>query len=116
MCYAIGMSIHADDVAAELIAHIREVSGFSQTELARRGGLDRSVLSAYEHGRRQPSVAALARIAAAAGMQLDLATARNAAADEHAGRVLAQVLELAEALPYRPREELTYPPLIQLGA
>jgi transcriptional regulator with XRE-family HTH domain len=116
MCYPIDMSIRAVDVAAELIAHIREVSGFSQTELARRSGLDRSVLSAYEHGRRQPSVAALARIAAAAGMQLDLATARNAAANEHTGRVLAQVLELAEALPYRPREELTYPPLIQLSA
>lgn len=102
-------------VAAGLIARIRKTSGFSQTELAQRSGLDRSVLSAYEHGRRQPSVAALARIAAAAGMELDLAAASNAAADEHVGRVLAQVLELAEALPYRPRDELTYPPLIQLS-
>jgi uncharacterized protein len=105
----------SDGVAAELIARIREDSGYSQTELARRSGLDRSVLSAYEHGRRQPSVAALARIAAAAGVELDLTPARNAAAEEHAGRVLAQVLELAEALPYRPRDELAYPPLIQLS-
>jgi transcriptional regulator with XRE-family HTH domain len=106
----------SDGVAAELIARIREVSGYSQTELARRSGLDRSVLSAYENGRRQPSVAALARILAAAGMELDLTFSRNAAAEEHAGRVLAQVLELAEALPYRPRDELAYPPLIQLSA
>ncbi len=106
---------NVNDVAAELIVGIRKTSGFSQTELARRSGLDRSVLSAYEHGRRQPSVAALARIAAAAGMELNLATASTAAADERAGRVLAQVLELAELLPYRPREELTYPPLIQLS-
>ncbi|HUB74054.1 MAG TPA: helix-turn-helix domain-containing protein [Solirubrobacteraceae bacterium] len=105
-----------DDVAAKLIARIREASGHSQTELARRSGLDRSVLSAYEHGRRQPSVAALARIAAAAGVELDLAPARNGAAEEHAGRVLAQVLELAEALPHRTRGELVYPPLIQLSA
>jgi hypothetical protein len=35
-------------------------------------------------------------------------------AEEHAGRVLAQVIELAESLPYRPKDELTYPPLIQL--
>jgi transcriptional regulator with XRE-family HTH domain len=76
--------------------------------------VDRSALSAYEHGRRQPSVAALARIAAAAGMALDIAPARNAAAEEHAGRVLAQVIELAESLPYRPKDELTYPPLVQL--
>lgn len=110
------VSAHDDEIAAELIARIRAVSGFTQTELARRSGLDRSVLSAYEHGRRQPSVAALARIAAAAGMELDLAAARNVAAEEHAGRVLGQVLELAEALPYKPREELAYPPLIELRA
>lgn len=110
------MSVQAADVAADLIARLRQGSGLSQTELARRSGFDRSVLSAYEHGRRQPSVAALARIAEAAGMQLDLAASPSAAADEHAGRVLAQVLELAEALPYRPPGELVYPPLIQLGS
>jgi transcriptional regulator with XRE-family HTH domain len=110
------MAVDVEDVAAELIARIRRARGYSQTELARRSGLDRSALSAYENGRRQPSVAALARIAAAAGMQLDLAASSNAAADEHAGRILAQVLELAEALPYRPRDELAYPPLIQLRA
>ncbi|HLL93141.1 MAG TPA: helix-turn-helix transcriptional regulator [Solirubrobacteraceae bacterium] len=110
------MAVDAEDVAAELIARIRRARGYSQTELARRSGLDRSALSAYEHGRRQPSVATLARIAAAAGMQLDLAAAPNAAAEEHTGRILAQVLELAEALPYRPRDELAYPPLIQLRA
>lgn len=104
----------SDGVAGELVARIRRQSGFSQTELARRSGVDRSALSAYEHGRRQPSVAALARIAAAAGMALEVEPARNAAAEEHAGRVLAQVIELAESLPYRPKDELAYPPLIQL--
>lgn len=108
------MFTSADEVAAEAITRIRRRSGFSQTELARRSGIDRSALSAYEHGRRQPSVAALARIAAAAGMELDLAPSRSAVADEHSGRVLAQVIELAESLPYKPRDELTYPPLIQL--
>jgi len=110
------MQTDPDAVAATLVARLRESSGLTQTELARRSGLDRSALSAYEHGRRQPSVGALARIAAAAGMELDTVPARNAAADEHAGRILAQVIELAEALPYRPGEELTYPPLIQLAA
>ena len=110
------MSARPTDVAADLIARLRQGSGLSQTELSRRSGIDRSVLSAYEHGRRQPSVAALARIAEAAGMQLDLAASSNAAADEQAGRVLAQVLELAEVLPYRPPGELTYPPLIQLDS
>lgn len=75
-----------------------------------------SVLSAYEHGRRQPSVAALARIATAAGLELQLAPAGDRAEVEHAGKVLAQVLDLAEQLPYRPRPELSYPPLIRLAA
>jgi uncharacterized protein len=110
------MSGSNDRVAGDLIAQIRRTAGLSQVDLARRSGLQQSVLSAYEHGRRQPSVAALARIAAAAGMGLDLTPSRNAAAEEHAGRVLAQVLELAEALPYRPHNELAYPPLIQLSA
>jgi transcriptional regulator with XRE-family HTH domain len=105
---------NADIVAGELVARIRRQSGLSQTELSHRSGVDRSALNAYEHGRRQPSVAALVRIAAAAGLALDLVPARNAAAEEHAGRVLAQVIELAESLPYRPKDELMYPPLIQL--
>jgi transcriptional regulator with XRE-family HTH domain len=108
------MAATTNDVAARLVGRIRRQSGFSQTELALRSGVDRSALSAYEHCRRQPSVAALARIAAAAGMALEVAPARNAVAEEHAGRVLAQVIELAESLPYRPKDELTYPPLIQL--
>jgi transcriptional regulator with XRE-family HTH domain len=109
-------AVDPDNLAADLIGRIRRPTGFSQTELARRSGIDRSVLNAYEHGRRQPSVAALARIAAAAGMELDLTAARNVAAEEQAGRVLAQLLELAEALPYKPRDELAYPPLIELQA
>jgi transcriptional regulator with XRE-family HTH domain len=108
------MALEFDGVAPNLIARVRDATGFSQTELAARTGIDRSVLSAYQHGRRQPSVAALARIAQAGGMDLDLVPSQGAAADERAGRVLAQVLDLAEALPYRARDELTYPPLIQL--
>lgn len=108
------MAVEYEAVAPRLIAQVREATGFSQTELAGRTGIDRSVLSAYQHGRRQPSVAALARIAEAGGMELDLVPSHGAAADERAARVLAQVLDLAEALPYRARDELTYPPLIQL--
>jgi len=105
-----------DSVARELIVEARRASGLSQAELARRTGIQRSVLSAYEHGRRQPSVAAFVRIVAAAGMELQLAPATDQEAVEHAGNVLSQVLDLAEQLPYRPRKELAYPPLIRLAA
>ena len=33
-----------------------------------------------------------------------------------AGDILVQVIELAEQMPYRPRKDLAYPPLIRLAA
>ena len=110
------MLLTADHVASQLIADIRRTSGLSQAELARRAGMQSSVLSAYARGRRQPSVESLARIAEAAGVELQLAPRADRAATEHAGKVLAQVLDLAEHLPYRPRPELSYPPLIRRAA
>src|SRR4051812_34470075 len=108
---------HSNDrVGGALIGEIRRESGLSQAELARRTGMQRSVLSAYEHGRRQPSVAALARIARAAGLEVRVSPACDQPALEHAGNILGQVLDLAELIPYRPRRELAYPPLIRLAA
>jgi transcriptional regulator with XRE-family HTH domain len=102
------------EVAGELIRDMRMRSGLRQAELARRAGLPRSVVSAYEHGRRQPGVDALARLAAAAGLELKLGAA--APVDPvRAGRILAQVLDLAEALPARRRGPLEYPPLRRLA-
>jgi transcriptional regulator with XRE-family HTH domain len=104
-------------VAGELIRRVREGSGLSQADLARRAGMPRSVLSAYEHGHRQPAVAALARIAAAAGMRIGVGLAPAAGVDvDRAGEILTQVLDLAEQLPQRPRGELAYPPLNRLAA
>ena len=108
------MQSRANDLAATLIGEIGKRSGLSQAELARRAGLDRSVLNAYVHGRRQPSVAALGRIARGAGLTLELIPTATDAATEHAGEVLSRVLDLAAAMPYRPRPELEYPPLIRL--
>lgn len=94
-----------------MIRKIRSASGLSQAELARRAGMSRSVVNAYEHGARQPGVDALARIAAAGGMQLALDQRRERVDPGRAGRLLEQVVELAEALPYRPRRELGFPGL-----
>ncbi len=110
------MSGTNDRVSADLIAKIRERSGLTQAELARRSGLQSSVLSAYEHGRRQPSVAALARIARAAGLEIEISPLSDAEALDRAGKILIQVLDLADRMPSRPRGELRYPPLIRLAA
>jgi transcriptional regulator with XRE-family HTH domain len=103
-----------DGAAAELITEIGRRSGLKQVELARRAEMDRSVLSAYVHGRRQPSVAAVARIARGAGLQLELVPAESDASLEHSARVLSMVLDLAGSLPFKGRGELEYPPLIRL--
>jgi transcriptional regulator with XRE-family HTH domain len=100
-------------VAADLIRQTRRRAGLRQAELARRAGLARSVVNAYEHGRRQPAVDALARLVAAGGLELRVAPAVRQLDEDRAGRLLAQVLDLAEALPHRRRGRLTYPPRLR---
>lgn len=84
--------------------------------MARRAGIPRSVLNAYIRGSREPGADALLRIAVAGGMDLR-AEPRKPPVDPHrASHILVQVLELAEALPFRPRAEMQYPPLVELLA
>jgi transcriptional regulator with XRE-family HTH domain len=97
--------------AAALVAGILQKSGLTQAELARRAGLPRSVLNAYLRGSREPGVDALLRIAGAAGVKLELEERRPPVDPHRASYILNQVLGLAEALPYRPRAEMAYPPL-----
>ena len=97
--------------ASNLIGDIRSQSGLKQAELARRASMPRSVVNAYERGNRQPGVDALARLAAAANMKLEVAPLSNPVDPKRAGRLLAQVLDLAEALPGKRRGPLAYPPL-----
>jgi transcriptional regulator with XRE-family HTH domain len=97
--------------AAALIAEVLQQSGLSQAELARRAGLPRSVLNAYLKGHREPGGEALLRIAAAGGVRLGVEKRKPPVDPDRAGRILNQVLGLAEALPYRPRAEMAYPPL-----
>ncbi len=94
-------------VAAKLIREIRAERGLSQAELARATGLTRSVVNAYEHGRRQPGVDALARIAESTGMRLQVTP--EPVDPIRAGRILEQVLDLASELPFRKPGKLEYP-------
>lgn len=99
--------------AQALIEDIQRRSGLSQAELARRAGIPRSVLNVYLRGRREPGADALLRLAAAGGQELRLAERKPPVDPERASKILVQVLELAEALPFRPRAEIPYPPLAQ---
>lgn len=85
--------------------------------MARRAGTSQPVISAYEHGRRDPTISTLRRLLAAAGARLDLGasslTAQEAApsATETRARAarLVDALLLADAIPHRRRGELTFP-------
>src|ERR1043166_5926238 len=94
-----------------LVEQIRAQSGLSQAELARRAGMPRSVVNAYVKGAREPGVEALSRLAVAGGLELKVNRRKPPVDAERAGRILIQVLELAEALPFRPRADLDYPHL-----
>ena len=86
--------------AGELLRALRAASGRTQAEVAQAAGLPASVLSAYERGRREPSFAAVARIVEVLGHRL---TAVPRLDPVRQGQRLAEVLELAEALPFEPR-------------
>jgi transcriptional regulator with XRE-family HTH domain len=101
------------DIAAELM-RARRSAGLTQRDLAALAGTSQATIAAYESGRKKPSVPVLTRLLGAAGSELRVVEApgrRTAAELEQAGRHLAQVMSLAEALPYRPSQRLRYPRL-----
>jgi transcriptional regulator with XRE-family HTH domain len=54
-----------------LLQHARSSAGLTQHEFARRAGTSRTTLSAYENGRKSPTVATFARLLAEAGYELE---------------------------------------------
>jgi uncharacterized protein len=100
---------------ADLIKTVRRRRGLSQSELARRAGTSQPVVSAYEHGRRDPTVGTLRKLLAAGGAQLrldallqpELTPPRDLV--EHARRLL-DVLSLADAIPARARSRVLKAP------
>jgi transcriptional regulator with XRE-family HTH domain len=56
--------------ARGLLVQVRHAAGLSQDELARRAHTSRPTLSAYEHGRKSPTLATTERLLAEAGYQL----------------------------------------------
>lgn len=101
----------AQSPTTSLLKEILRRSGLGQAELARRAGIPRSVLNVYLRGRREPGADVLLRIATAAGFDLGLSRREPPVDPERAGKILVQVLELAETLPFRPRAELEFPRL-----
>ena len=93
-----------------MIRRAREGAGLSKRELARRAGTSAAALVEYESGRRDPNAATLLRIVRAAGGDLDLVAPRSPIEPARQGRLLLEVLRLAEHLPKRrAAKTLPYP-------
>jgi transcriptional regulator with XRE-family HTH domain len=105
--------------AARVLVTTRKAAGLSQRAVAARAGTSQATLSAYENGRKVPSLPVLERLLRVTGARLAVLPATEAApvapgiAAEWArhDRHLVQAIELAEALPYRPAPALGYPRL-----
>jgi transcriptional regulator with XRE-family HTH domain len=101
--------------AATLREHRLE-AGLTQAELAERAGTSQATLSAYEAGRKQPTVDTYSRLLSAVGSRLtvvDGASPRrpSPAEQRRSAETLLRVLDLAEALPTRHEPELRFPRL-----
>jgi uncharacterized protein len=102
--------------AAAILREARRESGLSQTALAARTGTSQATISAYETGAKEPSLSTLARLLAATGHSIEVAqnppTEQPSSVElRRRGKILAEVLSLAEALPSRRHRRLQYPPL-----
>jgi DNA-binding XRE family transcriptional regulator len=53
-----------------LLEQARVEAGLSQDELAQRAGTSRTTISAYEHGRKSPTLATATRLLSSAGFEL----------------------------------------------
>jgi transcriptional regulator with XRE-family HTH domain len=101
---------------AQLIAAVRHRHHLTQADLGERAGTSQPVVSAYEHGRRDPTFRTLRKLIEAGGERL-IIDSRPPAADvppaaspeEHARR-LVDVLSIADAVPARPRSRVLVAP------
>jgi transcriptional regulator with XRE-family HTH domain len=101
--------------AAVLLRVARREAGLTQAEVARRAGIPQPVLSMYERGAREPSVAAANRILAGLGKTLTARPAPRYLDDNAAAVQLEAVLGLADAMPFGPRHQPLEFPLLPTG-
>ncbi|MDR0416262.1 MAG: helix-turn-helix domain-containing protein [Propionibacteriaceae bacterium] len=81
--------------APALIKEARQRAGLTQRALAGRAGVAQPVVSAYENGRRRPSLQVLERLVSAAGFALDIGLAAQKPLRRLLAERRADILEIA---------------------
>jgi transcriptional regulator with XRE-family HTH domain len=96
---AMGKFDAAPTLAAGLIRLARAKAGMTQVQLGERAGVDQQVISAYETGRREPTMPTLTRLLAAAGFEMRI---QLAPVDDHD----FSILEYLNTLPPDMRAQI----------
>ena len=89
----------APTLAAGLIRLARDKAGMTQTQLATNAGVSQQAISAYETGRKDPTVETLRRLVAGAGFELRLHLERMDLHD-------SSLADYLESLPPATRAEI----------
>ena len=93
--------------AAQVLRRVRSRAGLSTRELARRAGTSHSTVTAYETGRKSPTIETFDRLVRAAGFTVGDDLVPVPQGDR--GRELVEALELAARFPARHSRTLRYP-------
>jgi transcriptional regulator with XRE-family HTH domain len=94
---SVGKYDAAASLAAGLIRLARDKAGLTQSELANRAGISQQAVSAYETGRKEPTVATLQRLIGAAGLEMRIHLERVGDHDRSVDRVLESLSSTARA-------------------
>lgn len=88
--------------AAALVRHVLERSGLSKSRLSTVSGVSRALLDDYLHGRRNPSMAQVQRLAEAAGLSLEISLRPR---PRPVPASFVAVLEFGDLFPRKPKPE-----------
>jgi transcriptional regulator with XRE-family HTH domain len=111
------MDMFAGASPAVTLSSLRRRAGLTQAEVAALAGTSQATVSAYESGSKEPSLRTFSRLLAVLGARLAVEPAptrvhQPSQADlARSGRILEQVISLAEALPARREPKLRFPRL-----
>lgn len=105
------MTTSYDRIAAKTLRDARAKAGLSLRELASRAGTSHATLSAYEQGRKAPTVTTFLRILEACGNAVDIVLQHRIREADGIprGEELESVLKLASQFPAKATRHLRLP-------
>lgn len=95
--------------AAAVLAKARRAAGLSQAELAARAGIQRSAVTMYETGAREPGAGVFLRLLAATGAALEAGRPAGTIDCWRNSALFVSLTSVLEAAPVGPAGPLEFP-------